>query len=45
MATKKPTKTVDPKMPAPRGPAPKEVVEKVTDRNGLTKVADKQPKK
>ena len=40
MATK-PTKTVDPKMPAPRGPAPKEVVEKVSKKNGLTDTTKK----
>jgi hypothetical protein len=44
MATK-PAKTVNPVPATPRGPNPKEVTEKVSKRNGHTKVADKTPKK
>lgn len=38
-------KTANPTPATPRGPAPKDVVEKVSKRNGHTKVADKKPKK
>ena len=44
MATK-PSKTVNPVPATPRGPNPKEVTEKVSKRNGHTKIVEKQPKK
>ena len=41
----KPIAPVSPVPPTPRGPNPKDVTEKVSKRNGHTKIAEKQPKK